>query len=283
VSGARLVHVNGVELCVETFGSREDPAILLIMGRAGSMDFWEDDFCERLAAGGRFVIRYDHRDTGRSVHYPVGAPRYGGKDLVADAVGLLDAFDLARTHLVGLSMGGALAQVAALEHPYRVASLTLIATSPAGPDPDLPKMTDETVARFTALAAPDWSDAESVVEYGVAFSRVLAGRGRPFDADGTRTLWRRAVARSVSIEASFANHDALDRPDRWRERLGEVSAPTLVIHGTDDPVFPPGHGAALAAEIPGAELLLLEGAGHELPRWTWDVAVPAILEHTGRA
>jgi pimeloyl-ACP methyl ester carboxylesterase len=282
VSNERLVHVNGVELCVETFGDREEPAILLMMGRAGSMDFWEDDFCERLTAGGRFVIRYDQRDTGRSVHYPVGAPRYGGSDLVADAVGLLDALGLARAHLVGLSMGGALAQVAALDHPDRVASLTLIATSPAGPDPDLPKMTKETVARFTALAPPEWADPESIVEYGAAFSRVLAGRGRPFDEPGTRALWRRAVARSVSIEASFANHDAIDRPDRWRERLGEVRAPTLVIHGTDDPVFPPGHGAALAAEIPGAELLLLEGVGHELPRWTWDVAVPSILEHTAR-
>jgi pimeloyl-ACP methyl ester carboxylesterase len=283
VSNERIVRVNGVELCVETFGSREDPAMLLIMGRSGSMDFWQDELCERLAAGGRFVIRYDLRDTGRSVHYPVGAPRYSGSDLVADAVGLLDALGLARAHLVGLSMGGAFAQVAALDHPDRVASLTLIATSPAGPDPDLPKMTDESVAQFTALAAPDWSDPDSVVEYGVAFSRVLAGRGRPFDADGTRALWRRAVARSVSMKASFANHGAIDGTDRWRERLGEVRAPTLVIHGTDDPVFPPAHGAALAAEIPGAELLLLEGVGHELPPWTWDVAVPAILEHTARA
>jgi pimeloyl-ACP methyl ester carboxylesterase len=282
VSNEQLVNVNGVALCVETFGSREDPAILLMMGRAGSMDFWEVDFCQRLAAGGRFVIRYDQRDTGRSVHYPVGAPRYDGNDLIADAVGLLDALGVTRAHLVGLSMGGALAQVAALDHPDRAASLTLIATSPAGPDPDLPNMSEESVARFTALAAPDWSDPDSVVEYGVAFSRVLAGRGRPFDADGTRALWRRAVDRSVSIEASFANHDAIDGTDRWRERLGEVRAPTLVIHGTDDPVFPPGHGAALAAEIPGAELLLLEGAGHELPRWTWDVAVPAIMAHTGR-
>jgi pimeloyl-ACP methyl ester carboxylesterase len=282
VSNERLVHVNGIELCVETFGDREGPPILLMMGRSGSMDFWEDAFCERLAAGGRFVIRYDQRDTGRSVHYPVGAPRYSGNDLVADAMGLLDALGLPRAHLVGLSMGGALAQVAALDHPDRVVSLTLIATSPAGPDPDLPNMSEESVARFTALAAPDWSDTESVVEYGVAFSRVLAGGGRPFDADGTRALWRRAVDRSVSMKASFANHDAIDGTDRWRERLGEVRAPTLVIHGTDDPVFPPGHGAALAAEIPGAELLLLEGAGHELPRWTWDVAVPAIMAHTGR-
>jgi pimeloyl-ACP methyl ester carboxylesterase len=283
VSSERLVQVNGVELCVETFGDGQDTAILLMMGRSGSMDWWEDELCERLAAGGRFVIRYDQRDTGRSVHYPVGAPTYSGNDLVADALGLLDAFDLSRAHLVGLSMGGALAQVAALEAPDRVASLTLIATSPAGPDPDLPKMAKETVARFTALAAPDWSDPESVLEYCVELSRAMAGDGRPFDEDAARALCRRVVARSIDIEASFANPDAVESTHRWRERLGEVRAPTLVIHGTHDPVFPPGHGAALADEIPGAELLLLEGAGHELPRWTWGVAVPAILEHTGRA
>jgi pimeloyl-ACP methyl ester carboxylesterase len=283
VTGERLVRVNGVELCVETFGDRDDPAILLMMGRAGSMDFWENDFCRRLAAGGRFVIRYDQRDTGRSVHDPVGAPRYDGYHLIADAVGLLDVLDVARAHLVGLSSGGALAQVAALDHPDRVATLTLISTSPAGPDPDLPGMAEGAGERFAAIAAPDWSDPESVVDYGVAFSRVLAGGGQPFDEAGTRAVWRRAVARSASIEASHTNHDAIEGTDRWRERLGELRAPTLVIHGTDDPLFPPGHGAALADEIPDAELLLLEGAGHELPRWTWDEAVPAILEHTGRA
>ena len=103
------------------------------------MDWWEDDFCARLAAGPRFVIRYDHRDTGQSVSYAPGAPGYTGDDLVADAIGVLDALGVDRAHVVGQSMGGALAQVLALEHPGRVASLTLIATSPAGPgEPDLP-------------------------------------------------------------------------------------------------------------------------------------------------
>jgi pimeloyl-ACP methyl ester carboxylesterase len=283
VSKERMVHVNGVELCVESFGEREDPAILLMMGLAGSMDFWEDDFCARMAAGGRFVIRYDQRDTGRSVHYPVGAPGYSGNDLVADAVGLLDVFGVARGHLVGLSSGGALAQVAALGHPDRVASLTLIATSPAGADPDLPDMPKEAAARFAALAAPDWSDADSVVEYGVAYARACAGDVLRFDERAWRELYRRVVTRSTDIQASFVNPETVESTGRWRERLGQLRAPTLVIHGTDDPMFPPGHGAALADEIPGAELLLLDGAGHELPRWTWDVAVPAILKHTARA
>jgi len=118
---------------VQTFGYAGDPAILLIMGAAASMDWWEDGFCERLAVGRRFVIRYDHRDTGRSVSYQRGAPPYALRDLAADAVGLLDAFSLARAYLVGFSMGGAIAQLVTLDHRGRVESLTLIATSPAGP------------------------------------------------------------------------------------------------------------------------------------------------------
>src|SRR6266540_1958073 len=131
-----IVHANGAELCVETFGEQSDPAVLLIMGAGASMDWWEDEFCERLAAGSRYVIRYDHRDTGQSISYPPGAPGYTGGELVADAVGVLDALDVRRAHVVGQSMGGALAQVMALDHPRRVASLTLVATSPAGPDAD---------------------------------------------------------------------------------------------------------------------------------------------------
>jgi pimeloyl-ACP methyl ester carboxylesterase len=124
--------VRGVELCAETFGDPSAPPLLLIMGSGASMDWWEEDFCERLAAGGRFVVRYDHRDTGQSVTYPPGKPDYTGDDLMADAVGVLDALGLASAHVVGMSMGGALAQLVALDHPDRVASLTLISTSPAG-------------------------------------------------------------------------------------------------------------------------------------------------------
>src|SRR3954452_18602568 len=106
----RTIECNGVALCAETFGDAADAPVLLIMGMGGSMLWWEDEFCARLAAGGRVVIRYDHRDTGRSVTYPPGHPRYGGADLVADAAGVLDAYGIARGHVVGVSMGGALAQ-----------------------------------------------------------------------------------------------------------------------------------------------------------------------------
>ena len=271
------MQVNGVDLCVETFGSPTDPAILLIMGAGASMDWWQDDFCARLAAGPRYVIRYDHRDTGGSTSYPPGEPGYTGDDLVADAAVLLGVLGVRRAHVVGQSMGGALAQLLALDHPECVASLTLVATSPAGPDPDLPPMSDEARADLAAIAEPDWSDRAAVIDYLTEQWRASVSRSQPFDEEGTRSLCARVVDRTTNIESSMKNSYAAEGSDRWRERLGGLDVPTLVVHGTEDPLFPLGHGVALAREIPGAELLTLEGGGHELARRDWDVVVPAIL------
>jgi pimeloyl-ACP methyl ester carboxylesterase len=281
-SNDKLVQANGVELCVEGFGAPADPAILLVMGAAASMLSWEDEFCERLA-GSRFAIRYDHRDTGRSVSYEPGAPPYTLRDLVADAVGLLDTFGLDRAHLVGMSMGGAIAQIVALDHPDRVASLTLISTCPAAPgpdDPDLPTMSEEARTRFNEVGEPDWSDRSAVINYIVDFECACAARSRPFDEAAMRDLAARIFDRTVNIASSMTNHFVMNGGDRWRSRLGEVRAPTLVVHGTEDPVLPFGNAAALVSEIPGARLLTLDQTGHELPRAVWDVAVPAILRHT---
>src|ERR671931_832466 len=125
-----MIEANGVELCTQPFGDPEDPPILLLMGTGASMLWWDAEFCRRLAEGGRFVIRYDHRDTGRSVTYEPGSPGYTGSDLVADAVGVLDAYGIPAAHVVGVSAGGALAQRLALDCPDRVLSLVLVSTSP---------------------------------------------------------------------------------------------------------------------------------------------------------
>jgi pimeloyl-ACP methyl ester carboxylesterase len=274
-----MVLAKGVELCVQTFGDPESPAILLIGGAATSMDWWEEEFCERLASGPRFVIRYDLRDTGQSVSYERGAPQYGGPDLVTDAVGLLDALRLARAHVVGMSMGGGIAQRLALDHADRVASLTLIATSPGGAD--LPPMSDELRAWFEEPPPePDWSDRQAVVDYIVEDLRQHAGT-LPFDEEEMRAFAGRIVDRTVNIASSMKNHYLLEGDEPVGPRLGELTAPTLVLHGTEDPLFPYGHAEALAAEIPGARLLPLEGMGHELPpRPIWDQVVAAILDHT---
>ena len=243
---------------------------------------WEDEFCARLAAGPRFVIRYDQRDTGRSVAYEPGAPHYTSRDLVRDAVALLDTLGLARAHFAGMSMGGAICQVVALDHPERVASLTLISTSSSVPGRSgLPPMSDELRAHFAdPPAEPDWSDRAAVIEYLVEDERAYAATSRPFDEAGRRELAGRVYDRTVNIASSMKNHFLIEGGDPWRERLGDIRAPTLVLHGSEDPLFRLGHAVALANEIPGAHLVTLEQTGHELPRRVWDVVVPAILEHT---
>jgi pimeloyl-ACP methyl ester carboxylesterase len=275
-----MVEVNGVGLCAQTFGSPADPPILLVMGLAASMLHWEDDFCERLASGPRLVIRYDHRDTGRSVSYPRGAPGYTGDDLVADAAGLLDALGASRAHVVGFSAGGGIAQRLALDYADRLLTLTLMSTSPGTGD-DLPGMSERMRAYFAEPPPePDWSDREAVIEYLVEDERHYAAPSRPFAEGERRALAARIVDRTNDVAASMKNHWALDGGEPWRERLGEIRVPTLVLHGTEDPLFPIGHALVLQREIPGARLVRLEGIGHELPREAWDVVVPEILRHT---
>jgi pimeloyl-ACP methyl ester carboxylesterase len=275
----RIIEANGVELCTESFGRPADPPILLIMGIGGSMLWWEEGFCRLLAEGRRFVIRYDHRDTGRSVTYEPGRPEYTGADLIADAVGVLDAYGGAAAHVVGVSAGGAFAQLLALACPDRVLSLVLISTSPAAPgERGLPSAT-ERYQQFLASATVDWSDERSVIEYLVDYARVLAGGARPFDEAATHELVRRDVERAHNIAAS-ENHGMVPEGAVSRRPLSSIAVPTLVIHGTEDPMFPLAHGEALAREIPRARLLTLEGAGHGVDRADWEIIARAILAHT---
>jgi pimeloyl-ACP methyl ester carboxylesterase len=275
----RMIEANGAEICTESFGDPTDPPILLLMGTGASMLFWEEEFCRRLAGEGRFVVRYDHRDTGRSTAYPPGQPGYTGTDLSRDGVAVLDGLGIEAAHLVGVSAGGGIAQEIALEHPDRALSLVLISTSPVtGVDRALPPPTPE-FGRFFSSETVDWSDRESVVEYLVAYGRVLAGGERPFDEDANRDLVRREVDRARDF-ASLQNHGVMQHGEGPTGPLPEMEAPTLVIHGSADPMFPLEHGEALAEEIPGARLIRLDGAGHGVYREDWDAILPAIESHT---
>jgi pimeloyl-ACP methyl ester carboxylesterase len=278
----RMIDVDGVELCTEPFGDPSDPAIVLVQGVGASMLWWEDGFCRLLADAGRFVIRYDHRDTGRSVAYEPGRPGYTGADLVTDVAGVLDGYGVPAAHVVGVSAGGGIAQRFASAFPGRVRSLVLISTSPATPGArGLPSPT-ETFRRFVATTEVDWSDPESVIGYLVDYARVLAGDRRPFDVDACQALVRRDVQRARNV-ASLQNHDVLPDGDRTYPALSTITVPTLVIHGTADPMFPLAHGDALAAEIPGARLRRLDGAGHGVDRADWATVVAAVVDHTAPA
>lgn len=274
-----MIDANGVELCTEPFGDPTAPPILLIAGIGSSMLWWEERFCRKLADAGRFVVRYDHRDTGRSITYEPGRPQYTGADLVADAVGVLDGYGIAAAHVVGVSAGGAFAQLIGLDHPDRVLSLVVISSSPATPtDRELPSPTEE-FSGFVSNAAVDWSDADQVLDYLVDYSRVLAGGRRPFAEETIRELVRLEIDRARNFSAA-QNHDLLGGGESSTRPLRSIAAPTLVVHGTADPMFPMEHGEALAEEIPGATLLRLEGAGHGVDRADWERIIPAIVAHT---
>jgi pimeloyl-ACP methyl ester carboxylesterase len=275
----RMIEANGVELCTDAFGDPGDPPILLVHGTGASMLWWEEDSCRMLAGDGRHVIRYDHRDTGRSTTYEPGRPEYTGADLTADAAGVLDGLSIPAAHLASVSAGGGIAQELALDSADRVRSLTLISTSPATPsDHHLPPPTAE-FGRFVATAEVDWSNPASVIDYLIDYWRVLAGGERAFDEPRFRDVVRRDIERARDF-AAVQNHDLMSQGEGSPKRLSSITAPTLVIHGTVDPMFPIEHGEALAEEIPGARLLRLEGAGHGVDRADWEVVVEAILDHT---
>lgn len=278
----RMIQVNGVDLCTETLGDPAERPILLIQGVGASMLWWDEGLCRTLSGARHFVIRYDHRDTGRSTTYEQGHPGYTGADLVADAAGVIDAYDIPSAHVVGVSAGGAFAQLLALEFPDRVRSLVLISTSaPTPSDRELPPPTDH-FRRFFSTASVEWCDSDSVVEYVVGYSRMLAGDHRPFDEVQMRDLVRHDIARARDF-AARRNHDVLTGGMSPRSPLSSIIAPTLVIHGTADPMFPVEHGEALALEIPDARLMRLDGAGHGIHPADRETIAAAIIDHTGAA
>ena len=290
MTGPHTIATNTVELCSETFGDPDDPTVLLVMGAGSSMLRWDDRFCRRLAAGGRHVVRYDHRDVGRSTTYEPGQASYTLEHLADDAVAVLDHLAIERAHLVGASMGGMIVQLVALRHPTRVRTITAIMSTP---DPSatmafltgarngaLPPPTAAVLDRLVVRQSLDWGDDEAVIDDVVEMLRTLAGTRSPFDAGRERALATIELIRSPCIASSGNHAIAIAMTPPWRHRLGEIDCPALVIHGAVDPILPLAHGVALAADIPGARLLTLDGVGHELPMVTWDGVLAALLDHT---
>ncbi|MBR7742751.1 alpha/beta fold hydrolase [Phycicoccus sp. BSK3Z-2] len=280
-----VVDLGDVRLCVQTAGDPDDPVALLIAGAASPMTAWDDRFVLGLAAARRFVVRYDHRDTGRSSTGAPGSPDYTARDLQRDPLRILDHLGVERAHLVGVSMGGGIVQEIAARHPERVLSATLVSTSPAGrrrDDTPLPGPTPAVAATFSDPApAPDPGDPEAVVAALVEGERPFAG-AVGFDEDAARDEARHVVRRTED-PAAASNHFLVvgGEEDGDAFRLADVTVPTLVVHGTTDPLFPLEHGRALAAEIPGARLLELTGGGHEHPRDPHlEKILRAVVDHT---
>ncbi len=275
-----VICADGVELATQSFGKPAQPPILLIMGGMASMLWWPEEFCRRLAAQGRFVIRYDQRDSGLSTKFPPGRPGYGYDDAVDDTFRVLDGYRIAAAHVVGFSQGGMVGQGAALKHPERVLSLTAISTSPIGVDwSSLPESGKAWLEHMAVDV--NWSDRTEAVAYLVEDARLVAGTAYKFDHAETRAFIERDFDRAGGY-LSATNHSVLfEIGEAWRGRLRELRAPLLVIHGTSDPIFPMGHGLALSQAVAGATLVRLKSGGHELHRSHYDTIIAAISRHTG--
>jgi pimeloyl-ACP methyl ester carboxylesterase len=293
------VTANGIRIEYESRGPDSGRPLLLIMGTAGQMTLWPEEFVDKLVDKGFRVIRYDARDTGLSEKMEAAGPAdipgifqalatgqtpsaaYTLDDMAADAVGLLDALGIAKAHIVGGSMGGMVAQLVAADHPEHVLSLTSIMSTTA--NPALPQPTAEVIAALSAPAPDPVADPDAYVSHMVANARITQSPGYPETDERLLDIWRRDLERS-NYPLGFGRHYAavLVAADR-RPKLKTIEAPTLVIHGDSDPLVPPAGGRDTAENIPGAELLIIEKMGHDLPSGLFDTFVEAIDRNAQRA
>ena len=288
----QIARANGIEICYEIFGDANAEPLLLIMGLAAQMIHWDDDFCRQLAARGFRVIRFDNRDIGKSTRLtggkrltplellklrflkiPVQAS-YKLRDMAEDTTGLMDVLGIKSAHLVGASMGGMIAQEIAISFPQRVRSLTSIMSSTGNPKD--PPPTREAAALL--MAAPPATKQEYIQRFAKTW-KILRGGSFPEDEVLDRSRAERTYERGLNPAGVGRQLRAILASGSRKQRLRSVKAPTLVIHGTVDPLVRPQAGRDTAASIPGAKLLMIEGMGHALPIPMWPQIIDAIDKH----
>ena len=279
---------NGIEIEYETFGSRKDPALLLIMGLGAQLTLWPETICEGLAARGFFVVRYDNRDVGLSTDFDEwGVPDVMGafaklmkgetvetpyllSDMAADATGLLDALEIDRAHMVGGSMGGMIAQVIAATYPQRTRSLVSIMSTSGRYG--LPAGKPEAVAMLSAQ--PEGTQREQLIAHGMKLRTVISGPGYPTDPAAMRALVERNIDRRYYPPGAARQYLAIMASGPRVDLLKTVTVPTLVLHGEDDPLLPVECGRDVAALVPGAKIETFPGWGHDVP----EAMVPRLVE-----
>jgi pimeloyl-ACP methyl ester carboxylesterase len=287
-----MATIGDVEICFERFGDPQDPALLLVMGLGTQMVGWPDGFCEALVARGFHVIRYDNRDIGRSTHLRQHRPpslkqlllrdksaaKYSLADMADDGVGLLDHLGIERAHVAGASMGGMIAQTMAARHPDRVLSLASIMSNTGHRWKGTPGL-----RVYPIFMRRPARGREAAIEATVATFRLIGSPGFPLDEDELRRTAQLSYERGYDPAGTGRQLAAiLAAGDRTRE-LGSITAPTVVIHGTRDRMVRPSGGRATAAAIPGAQLVTIEGMGHDLPHGAWEQMVDAIAANAERA
>lgn len=274
-----ILQFDEIEICTETFGNPDDPAILLIMGASASMTWWDEEFCMRLAAKKRFVIRFDNRDVGRSTAYEPGTINYNVLDMVDDALKVLDYYSIAKAHVVGMSLGGMIAQLIAITHPERTLTITTIASGIWDDDPALPGLDEKILQYHSSAGNIDWTDRNSVIKYMVNEWKLLNGSTHAFNEARAKKLAETEFTRANNLLSMF-NHAMLKGGEEYYGRVNKIKQPALIIHGDEDPVLPLPHAKAVANSIAGAKLIILEGRGHEIHFKDWDIVINEIKKHT---
>ncbi len=282
----------GIELIYDTFGARSDIPLILIQGLSWQMVMWDEEFCSALAQRGYFVIRFDNRDIGLSTHLdharvpriarlladlaagkPVQVP-YLLSDMAGDTFGLLDHLEIASVHVVGISMGGMIGQTMALLNPGRIRSLTSMSSTTGSPD--LPPPTPEALK---ILSTPPPSDQEGFIASFLEMWRILNRNGFPIDEERARKYARETFARGIDPAGVARQIAAINASGSRREALRSLEVPTLVIHGSVDPLLRVECGIDIAKAVPGATLKIVEGMGHGLLVPVWQEIIDAIADH----
>jgi pimeloyl-ACP methyl ester carboxylesterase len=291
------VRANGIQIEYDTFGDRSSPALLLIFGLGGQMILWDEELCSQLANSGLYVIRFDNRDVGLSTKFAeAGVPnviaamtaRMQGKtvpspysldDMADDSVGLLDALGIHKAHICGMSMGGHITQTIAIRHPARVRSLVSIYSATG--NPELPQPKPE-VAR--TLLTPPPQDREGYIEHQMKLLRTISGPAFPPDEAWCREMTGLSYDRCFYPQGVARQYVAVVAHGDRRAALASVRAPALIVHGSDDPLVLVEGGKDTAKAIPGAELMIIEGMGHDIPHGgAWPRIMAAVAAHAKKA
>lgn len=274
----KTVQFRDVSINTENFGNPKHPAILLIMGSASSLIWWDIEFCNKLVDKGYFVIRYDNRDTGKSTSYPVGKPGYSFEEMSDDAIEILNAYHIEKAVIMGMSMGGMLAQMIAIRHPERVKTLVLHASMYFAEGAEkLPVFSEEVQKFFNDYGNYVPQGYRDQVDYAFKQWQVTHHSERKYNLEEIYKMVELDVERAIDYNSKL-NHSFAEVTGNELTRIKEITVPTLVIHGTLDNVIPYIHGEMLTKTIPNAVLLTMDGAGHELHPDDYDSIVEAITK-----
>jgi pimeloyl-ACP methyl ester carboxylesterase len=274
-----IIKTDGIEICAESFGNPGHPPILLIMGASASMVWWDEEFCQKLAEKGRFVIRYDNRDVGCSTTYEPGTINYDIIDMTNDALNVLDHYKVDKAHIIGMSLGGMIAQLIALRNPQRALTITMIASSVWDDIPGLPAIDEKILAYHSSAAEVNWTNEQSTIKYMVEGWRLLNGSKHPFDKKRAYRLAGAEFNRAKNLLSMF-NHALLKGGESYYGKSNEIKIPSLVIHGTEDSILPYQHGQAISNTIPNTKFITLEGVGHEIHYRDYDLIIKEVIAHT---